>query len=158
VVKLIGAILALNVSLVFGQDTLTVVSTSEALCYPFGMFKNYEHIKKYYPEICSQKGQFCYLKEGSSYAKLLRDDNTESLRLIYAKIHSKTIRLDNGIEIGMSKGNILGKFLKTLPDNIETVNALKVEFGTKKLWHYYLFENDVLTTIVFDTSYAGDKN
>jgi len=172
VIKLIGTILVLNVTLVFGQvtkdqvdyrishDTLTLVSSWSALNYPFGTFKNYEHLKSYYPEFCSKKDGFYYLRDGDSYAKLFRDDRTESVGLVYAKIHSPKIKTSNGIIIGMSKKDVLSKFLTSLPDHLDAVNVLRLEFrrGQVGIWHYYKFKNDVLTSFVLDTDSQQYKN
>jgi hypothetical protein len=172
VIKLIGTILGINVTLVFGQvtkdpvgyrishDTLTLHSSWSALNYPFGAFKNYEHLKSYYPEFCSKKDDFYYLKDGNSYAKLFRDDRTESVGLIYARIYSPKIKTSDGVVIGMTKQDVLKKFFKTLPDKLDAINVLKLEFeqGPVGIWHYYKFENNILTSMCLDTSYRGDKN
>lgn len=139
------------------HDTLSLVSSSWFLYYPFGTFKNREGLKRNFQAFYSEENEFYYLKDEESYAKLVRDDGREALELIYAKISSPGIRLDNGIVIGMSKPEVFSKFFKTMPVKMDSINVLKLESERKRIWHYYNFKNGVLDSFCFNTDYQEDK-
>jgi hypothetical protein len=131
VIKLIGTILILNVTLAFGQgglsdeikkkvksdlglidckmssDTLALISTSDFLYYPFGIFRDNKSLKKEYPKLFNLKNGFPYLSFDDSYVKFVYDDEKERLEIVYAKIHDSEIRLRNGIATGMNRQEVL---------------------------------------------------
>jgi hypothetical protein len=180
--KLIATILLLNVTLAFGQggqenklkekakadfelidyrlstDTLTLISTSDFLYYPFGIFKDNKALKKKYPNLFNLKNGLPYLIFEDSYVKFLFDDDKKRLETVYAKIISPEIQLRNGIVTGMSKLEVLTRFFDSKPDNTYGLKVLTLESGLLGMWHYYTFDNDVLTSILFDTDYQLDKN
>jgi hypothetical protein len=182
VIQFIATILILSTTLTFGQggqknsikenvkadfglidyklstDTLTLISTSDFLYYPFGVFNDVNALKKEYPKLFNYKNEFPYLSSGDSYVKFFFNDDKRRLETVYARIINPEIRLRNGIVTGMSKDEVLTKFFNSKPDNTDDLKVLKLESGLLGMWHYYTFDKNVLKSIYFDTDYQLDKN
>jgi len=139
-------------------DTLTLISSSDFLHYPFGVFKDNKALKKEYPNLFNLKNGFPYLTLGDSYVKFFFDDDKKRLETVYAKITNPEIRLRNGIATGMTKYEVLTRFFNSSLDNADNLKVLRLESGLLGMWHYYTFDNNVLTSIYFDTDYQLDKN
>ena len=73
--------------------------------------------------------------------------------LVCGRIRNEGIIFDQGIKIGMPKHELLTKIFnpsKTL-DRVDTLEVYENELGDA--WTIYVFRNDTLTEIEFDSSY-----
>lgn len=145
-------------------DTLKIVSTSDFLYYPFGVFKNEKEFSNQYlfmSEAVDCIGlyrlfRFSY-KESS--AKFWFNEETGRLELVSAKVIDNSVVLNNEVKIGISKSDFIELFTKEIKyEQIKEVKVIELISGVLGCWHYYNFENEVLTSFYFNTDYQFDKN
>lgn len=155
---------------IFG-DTLRVISTSDFLYYPFGSYENIKGLSKKIPYmIRSNKEErnsqdtthvvgttFCFSIR-NSYVKFVKDEKTNKIELVFARIMDTEICLTNGISIGITKEEFLSRFTTEIkPELIKNVTVIEFVSGLLGVWHYYSFENDSLSSFQIITDYQISK-
>jgi len=94
-----------------------------------------------------------------SYIKFLQDNDKKRLELIAAKIFDSEVVLSNQVKIGITKSDFIRKFTNQIkPEQIKNIRVIKFASGALGIWHYYIFDNDVLTSFNIDTDYQFNKN
>ena len=184
-IKLIGTILIVSVTNVFGQgiesndikrkarptlglydykisgDTLTLVASSKFLYYPFGLFNNDKDLKKKYVNILykvdKEDRTISYLIHVDSYVKFFYDIDKKTFEIVYARILDSNLILTNGTKNGMTKKELFNNFFVAPLDKIDKIKILKLESTVTGIWHYYKFDKDVLVSFYLDTDYQIDK-
>jgi len=88
-----------------------------------------------------------------SYFKEFYNSEINRLDLVYGRINSDKIQLSNGLKIGMTKSGLLGLIFKQskLFDSINDLKVYENEMGD--YWTNYIFKNEKLVEIQFDSSY-----
>jgi hypothetical protein len=88
-----------------------------------------------------------------SYFKEFYNSEINRLDLVYGRINSDKIQLSNGLKIGMTKSELLGLIFKQskLFDSINDLKVYENEMGD--YWTNYIFKNEKLIEIQFDSSY-----
>lgn len=153
-------------------DTLRIVSTSNFLYYPFGCHTGADEFLERYPFMKKTEEQDHFNGDTSasiislyrfsfnnSYVKFLHDTEKNRMELVGARITDKKISLVNQVNIGIAKTDFICRFTnKIKPEQIKNVTVIEFISGVLGIWHYYCFENDILTSIYVDTDYQLDKN
>lgn len=153
-------------------DTLLIVTTSDFLYYPFGNYKNMKDFTNQY-SFMKNSVEYDYPYNDStstmiplyrfsfnqSYIKFLYDNDKKRLELIAAKIFNSEVGLNNQVKIGITKSDFIKKFTNQInPEQIKTVKVIEFVSGVLGIWHYYVFDNDVLISFDIDTDYQVNKN
>lgn len=155
------------------HDTLFVFSSNTYVYYPFGSFNRLEEFAKVYRVFRSKR--FRPPSEDPYYAKdVLYDSrykNSEirffndqgglpvrggTLKIVKGKILDEGVTLKKGVAIGLSKENFLKLFLSEVPREVLVkTNVVKLESVSPfvGLDHYYVFRNNKLAEILFETDY-----
>lgn len=147
-------------------DTLQLVSTSSFLFYPFGHLATVTAFQRRQPKLTlTQESDgidtSVRLYRGTfknSFVKLFLNKEKNAIEMVSGHLYGPEIKLVNGIEVGMSKRNFFAIFFKK-PAAIEkgNVNVIELISGLDGIQHYYIFRNNVLERIEFDTDYQFSK-
>ena len=92
---------------------------------------------------------------GNSYIKQFYNSHpqVDRLDLVCGDLFSDKIELSNGIRIGMTKADLLGKLFQKSAffDSVRIMTVYENEIGD--YWTSYIFKNNKLAEIKFDSSY-----
>lgn len=168
------------VNITMEHDTLKIAATSKFPAYPFGEYETiteFSNAVKSFFNLASEELAYPYndsivnyiwrYSRGKSYIKALDNStfNEEELidvyiELVSGKIYDENIVLVNGIKLGMSKKQILNLFLGNASMDYITndINVIELISAFLSFRHYYIFEEDQLKTIFFDSDYIYDKD
>lgn len=148
-------------------DTLSFVSGSDSLWYPFGIFKDVESFIKAHKKATAQRCEYYKptdtttiiendlfeVKSGRSNLILRIDlDNFEGLRILSGKIFDNSLDFKYSIHIGMSQRKFMKIFFTNVPEklinSVRNVEMISIIYG---MWHYYTFKNDKLKKVEFES-------
>ena len=147
------------------SDTLSIVSTSDFLYYPFNKYNdikdltnNYSFMENSveYNDLHVPLYRFSFKK---SYIKFVYDDQNRLFEIVAAKIFDDDIVLSNQIKIGISKSDFISFFADKIDfEEINNINVIEFISGLTGIWHYYTFNNNVLVSYEIDTDYMLNKD
>jgi len=157
-------------STVFNHDTLKFITTDLIAYFPLGKFENIEELANKF-KIINIDEEFQYPNNDStmqgftlynlifknSRIKVFVSTGKVQVNIVSGVIADNNITLTNSIEVGQSKSEVIRKFYSRLPDNYEEINVIELDSGLEGIWHYYNFNNNLLTSIKFDTDYQFKK-
>ena len=145
------------------KDTLSVVTGSPYLYYPFGKHNSINDFKNAYdyfalsPEksAADTSAIIHVLVYRNSSLKLFFDDERETLEIVSGEISDPQIILINGIATGMDKAAFMQHFFKRYPaKTLQKINTVKLISALDGIIHYCYFENNKLTSIEFISDYV----
>ncbi|PWG78033.1 hypothetical protein DDR33_24295 [Pararcticibacter amylolyticus] len=148
------------------RDTLKIVSENRSFFYPFGRYKSISLIRSHNPlfNIIIEKAKLpnrsftniYKLIYKNSFVKLIKDPDLEGLGVVSGKIKDKGLKLQNGVEVGMTKSAFLNLYFNDSAPQFEKIKVVEIISGAAGIWHYYYFKDDVLSSIAFDSDYVLD--
>ena len=147
------------------NDTLLIISTEDALYYPFGKYHSLNDFQLSQPilqdnsySIDSTEKHFkvITLKSANNFLKLLASEESGNLEIIDAEIKDNDLRFSNDIKIGMSQKEFLSIFFHSVPNELEKVSVIELESGLTGIWHYYSFSKNKLKRISLISDYQID--
>ncbi len=154
----------------FQEDTLRIVSTSSFLYYPFGCYispkeflEQYSFTKKHIKQdritvVNSDTELYCFSLH-DSYIKFLYDEEKNRMELFSARVADDDFLLENGIKIGISKADFISRFTSEITlEQIKDITIVEFISGVLGIWHYYVFEEEILTSFYINTDYQFDKD
>jgi hypothetical protein len=139
-------------------DTLSLVFNGKFLYYPFGQINSLKDLRSKYPNLYKNKGGENYLVKENSYVKFFYDPDHKAFEIVYAKIADPIFEFTNGIRTGMTKKELFDVYFSSPPNSMDRIKILQLEHAIVGIWHYYRFEDNILTSLVLDTDYQIDKN
>ena len=149
------------------NDTLTIITCSKYMYYPFGTIDNAKQIKasllkdfiwidKKYPKQKNVSYDYQLLKYKSSKLALYFDTFPKIEITSYVTIG---IVLDNDVEfinhlsIGMTKKDFLKLFFDSFPDGLfKRYNVIIFRSCKIYIWQTYNFKNDILNSVKFESA------
>lgn len=140
------------ISSLLKEDTLSIVSTSDYLYYPFGKEKKPVDLETGEKVIFSKIGDDMYLyKNNCNILKLYLSEQTDLLEIVDGEINNADIYLDNYIHVNMSKAEFYSYFQFEYDKH---PNIIEMESALEGIWHYYHFKNDTLRCIIIKSDYS----
>lgn len=138
-------------------DTLSLVFHDNFLYYPFGKITSLKDLKSKYPGLYKNKGGESYFVKGSSYVKFFYDPDHKAFEIVYATISDPIFKFTNGTQIGMTRKELFDLYFSSPPNCMDKIKILQLEHAIVGIWHYYRFDNNILTSLVLETDYQIDK-
>lgn len=147
------------------NDTLLIVSGSDFLYYPFGVYKNFKIFLQKYPfmshkldvvkdttsDMMINISRFSFRK---SFANFMYSGETGKLEITSSIIVDSEIKLRHDIFVGMSKSDFFRKInIETNSDQQSKVKIVKFESVVLGVFMIFRFEKDFLNEIITDTNY-----
>jgi len=150
------------------QDTLQIASCDPFLYYPFGQFRDIDSLNRrlsdLQPEIISydDRTDLIYSQNENKlyFLKYVFDKNADEFNLehkfiqIYSvNIVDSSVILNHNIHVGMSKQILLQMLNVPYKYNSEDIKIIELVSGLTGIWHYYVFDEDILSEIIIKTDY-----
>lgn len=151
------------------EDTLVIVSTDDFLYYPFGKIQEIdllnERLLNLHPKIISSENRkdLVYSYKGNELQFLkftdISDDNiefdpeNEFIQVFSVNIVNDGIALDHNIKAGMNRHKLLNIMNVSDSYNFNDIKIIELVSGLTGIWHYYVFDEDVLSEIIIKTDY-----
>jgi hypothetical protein len=146
-------------------DTLSLVSCSDFVFYPFGEVKSKKDIENGLLKSFSvsdkidtmENGiyEFQILKHGKSRLILFLDDDEEATRHSYifkGDIYESDINFKDSIKIGMSKRQFINTFFDYFPEELlDKYKFIVFESCVEDIRHTYTFNENELQSVNFKT-------
>jgi hypothetical protein len=150
----------------FHLDTLKMVSTSPTTYYPFGKFSSIKELLDRYPFLkVETEGRFPYkdstmlqdtlyiLSSNGNQLKLLLEPELKIVQIVSGKIINREISQINDVSVGMSIIDFIHTYFSRLPEGYEKINVIEIESALSGIWHYYNFNQDTLSKIIYISDY-----
>ena len=147
-------------------DTMIVYSLSDYVIYPIGKWENVEQYitntqlqwyrevgyKQYFDSMSVSVNTLRRLDD--SYFDMYRSITTGRVEMIAGKITDAEVVLDNGVHVGMTKGEVFSVVFKRFPKSyVADINVLKVISGAGEVGQIYTFRGNKLRHIGIISKY-----
>jgi len=151
-------------------DTLNIVTTNQFAYYPFGKYFSIEEFNNYlnsfnldveqqYPnnDTLLDLRVLYNLSYRDTKIKVLSDPENKTIEIVSGKILDPELELVNGFQVGMTKAEFIDSLFSKKPADFSKIKVVEIESGLMGIWHYYIFEQDTLKSILLDTDYQFNK-
>jgi hypothetical protein len=144
------------------HDTVTIVLENRELFFPLGKYSSLPAVRNQYLQFIHRINGDAEISTDEMYSgvdtvKFIKTNEDAEVHIVAGRITSASLKLANGVGIGMNKNDFLKQYFSHIPQLlvqggqvIELVSALD---GIK---HYYTFNNRKLTSIEFTSNYVLD--
>ena len=147
-------------------DTMTVYSLAPQVIYPFGVWTSVEQYitdnklswyreqdyRHYYDSMEVSVNRMRRVDD--SYIDLYYSIWTKKVELLGGYIADPEVKLDNGLQVGMSKDDVFHVFFKKYPRSYTSdIAVLKVISGAGEVAEIYTFKGQKLRHIKIETAY-----
>ena len=147
-------------------DTMTVYSLAPQIIYPFGVWTSVEQYitdnqlswyreqdyRRYYDSMEVSVNRM--KRVDGSYIDLYYSIWTKKVELLGGYIADPEVKLDNGLQVGMSKDDVFHVFFKKYPRSYTSdIAVLKVISGAGEVAEIYTFKGQKLRHIKIETAY-----
>jgi len=150
----------------FSKDTVCFTSPISFLYFPLGEYKKDIDFLKDHSDLELSRQEYSdnagpiYLykfRNGHNFIKMIRNEESGFLDIVYARILDSNLVLQNNIAVGMSKSSFCQKFFRSKV-NLRSYNAVKIQSLILGVTHIYSFKGDKLEKIIVDSDYQVDKD
>ncbi len=151
-------------------DTLNIITTNPFAYYPFGKHFSIEEfnnsldsfnleIEQKYPnnDTLLDLRVLYNLTYKTSKIKVLTDPENKTIEIVSGKILDPEVELVNRFQVGMTKAVFIDSLFSKRPVDFSKIKVVEIESGLMGIWHYYIFEQDTLKSILLDTDYQFNK-
>jgi hypothetical protein len=144
------------------HDTVTIVLENRELFFPLGKYSSLPAVRNQYLQFVHRVDGEAEISIDEMYngidtVKFIKTNEDAEVHIVAGKITSASLKMANGVGIGMSKNDFLKQYFSHIPQVlvqggqvIELVSALD---GIK---HHYSFNNRKLISIEFTSNYVLD--
>ncbi len=148
------------------NDTLELVSDSQFLYFPFGVFKNIQSLKHSLNQFrdsiqkdSSSNEELERMIFNKSFVKFYYDKDQGKFQIVSGQIIDENIVMINGIKLGMEKHEFLEEFFNFYkPIKVDNIKVIQLVSGLQGMTHYYYFNNDSkLVSIKLMSDYLFNK-
>jgi len=163
-----GDIVATDIT--FRKDTLAIVSRGWFFYYPFGKFQRSKDLNNINPvlrlkiehENATKPNNYAVdlyrLYYENSFVKFIYQPETKRYEIVSGSIVNPEIALNNGVKTGMTKTDFLNIYFPIdAQKKIGNVDVIKFISALDGIFHYYIFKDDKLVEIDFNTDYQVNK-